>query len=143
MKLMNSAQRSSREAMSEDRMVDALLRDAHAHLGPKLAIIRRPEVAIGAFKTPIGPLLIAEGASGLVMVHYMEGGHTEERLEALRRKFDPVKDAHAVEPVVREIRQLLHGETDALKRKVDLTWSRAAFAARCSSICAKFLPDRC
>ncbi len=61
------------------------------------------------------------------MVHYMEGGHTEERLETLRRKFDPVKDARAVEPVVREIRRLLHGETDALNRKVDLSLVESGF----------------
>jgi methylated-DNA-[protein]-cysteine S-methyltransferase len=112
---------TSSTAIPADAIVDGLLHQAHARIERELAIIRRPEVAIGAFASPLGRLLIAEGPRGLVMVHYMDGGGAQERIEALRRKFDPIKDARAVEPVVREIRGLLNGNAAALTRKVDLS----------------------
>ncbi len=109
------------DGASDNAIVDGLLRKAHAQLERKFAIVRRPEAAVGAFRSPLGPLLIAEGPRGLVMVHYMDSGDTAGQLEKLRQKFDPIKDPQAVEPVVGEIRRLLEGDTGALTRRVDLS----------------------
>ncbi len=124
MKIVNSMRQLDR-ALTEtgpgDAIVDGLLRKAHAQLERKFAIMRRPEVAVGAFASALGPLMIAEGSRGLVLVHYMDCGDTDRQLEKLRQKFDPIKDPRAVEPVVREIKRLLEGNAGALTRKVDLS----------------------
>ncbi len=109
------------DAATGNAIVDRLLRKAHAQLERKFAIIRRPEVAVGAFRSPLGPILIAEGPKGLVMIHYMDSGDTAKQLDKLRQKFDPIKDPRAVEPVVDEIRRLLEGDAGALTRRVDLS----------------------
>jgi methylated-DNA-[protein]-cysteine S-methyltransferase len=117
-----------REPAFDDAIVDRLLHKAHAQLRPKFAIIRRPEVAIGVLASPLGRLMIAEGARGLVMIHYMDDpGHTQGHLDALRRKFDPIEDVRAVEPIVREIRGLLSGKTGALTHEVDLSLVESPF----------------
>jgi methylated-DNA-[protein]-cysteine S-methyltransferase len=71
--------------------------------------------------------MIAEGPRGLAMVHYMEMGHTDEHLDALRRKFDPVKDPRAVAPVAGEIRRMLRGDLSGLTRQIDLSLVESPF----------------
>jgi methylated-DNA-[protein]-cysteine S-methyltransferase len=127
---MNSINRSNRiglESVPDDALVDGLIRDAHATLERKLALFRRPEAAVGMVRSPLGPLLIAEGPRGLAMIHYVDSGGTDRALALLRSKFDPVEDVRAVESVVGEISRLLEGHVDALKRRVDLSLVESRF----------------
>src|SRR5208282_611558 len=110
-----------------EALVEKLVRDAHAALRPKLEIVRRPEAALGAIATPLGPLLVAIGPRGLAMVHYMDHGGTERALQALRYRFDPVEDSRAVRGVGREISDFIAGDLDALKSRIDLSLVESPF----------------
>ncbi len=127
---MSNANKFERLLMADgtgEALVEKLVRDAHAALRPKLEIVRRPEAALGAIATPLGPLLVAIGPRGLAMVHYMDHGGTERALQALRCKFDPVEDSRAVRGVGREISDFIAGDLDALKSRIDLSLVESPF----------------
>jgi hypothetical protein len=57
---------------AREELLDNLLRRSRPGLEKALKNIRRPEAAVGAVKSPLGDLLVATSARGLVLMHYLE-----------------------------------------------------------------------
>lgn len=130
MKSMSNANDFERRLIAEgggEALVEKLVRDAHAALGPKLELIRRPQAALGVIATPLARLLVAIGPRGVLMVHYMDQGGIERAIQALRYKFDPVEDSGAVRVVQRELSDFLAGDLDALRSQIDLSLVQSPF----------------
>lgn len=116
-------------AVSEETL-DQLLRQAREKLEPNMRFIRRREAAVGITRSPFGPLLIAVGPNGLLMVRYLQVQSTSQGIAILRLKFDPVEDAQAAEQVGDQIRRFLAGEHDALGYRADLSLVAGNFQRR-------------
>jgi len=113
-----------------DEALDQLLRQAHAQLEAPMRLIRRSEAAVGITRSPFGPLLIAVGPNGLLMVHYLKVQSASRGIAVLRLKFDPVEDSQVAEQVGAQIRRFLAGERDALGYRADLSLAAGAFQRR-------------
>ncbi len=113
-----------------DQMLDQLLRQARAKLEPRMRLIRRSEAGVGITRSPLGPLLIAVGPNGLLMVHYLRTQSASRGIAVLRLKFDPVEDAQIAEEVGDQIRRFLAGEHDALGYRADLSLVAGDFQRR-------------
>jgi len=64
-------------AGASDLPVEELLRRSRKQFERMLKGMRRPEVAIGVVNSPLGDLLVALGARGIVLIHYLLGGDLE------------------------------------------------------------------
>ncbi|HTY55168.1 MAG TPA: methylated-DNA--[protein]-cysteine S-methyltransferase [Candidatus Binataceae bacterium] len=113
-----------------DETLDHLLREARQKLEPRMRVIRRSEAAVGITKSPYGPLLIAVGPAGLLMVHYLNTQSMQHGIAMLRLKFDPIEDAQAAEQIGDQIRRFAAGERDALEYKSDLSLVTGDFQRR-------------
>ena len=67
-----------------DASVEELLRRSRKQFERMLKGMRRPEVAIGVVNSPLGNLLVALGARGIVLIHYLFGGDLESTVAKLR-----------------------------------------------------------
>jgi methylated-DNA-[protein]-cysteine S-methyltransferase len=114
-----------------DEAVEELLRRSRRRVDNALRRVRRPEAALGVVKSPLGDLLVALSAGGLVLVQYLPGGsELESSIARLRLLLDPVEDPRTVKEVGAEVRCYLTGEADALRQRIDLRLAASAFQKR-------------
>ena len=105
-----------------DEAVEELLHRCRSRVDRVLKRIRRPEAAVGVVKSPLGDLLVAMSARGIVLNHYLhDAGDLAATIGKLRLVFDPVEDQRAVKGVGEEVRRYLAGDAKALRQSVDLT----------------------
>jgi methylated-DNA-[protein]-cysteine S-methyltransferase len=95
-----------------------------------MRFIRRREAAVGITHSPFGPLLVAVGPNGLLMVRYLHVQSTSGGIAILRLKFDPVEDERVAEQVGDQIRRFLAGQHDALGYRADLSLVAGEFQRR-------------
>jgi methylated-DNA-[protein]-cysteine S-methyltransferase len=101
---------------------DELLRRARRRVDGALKRVRRPEAAAGVVKSPLGDLLVALTARGIVLNHYIvNDAELAATVEEARLRLDLVEDSRAVEEVGAEIRRYLAGEATALRQDIDST----------------------
>ena len=114
-----------------EKALDDLLRRAHRRLDPALRRIRRERVAIGITETAIAPLLVAQGARGLMAVRFLDIGDNAAFLARLRERFELVPDAAIATVIGQEIALLLRGDARAVDaRAVDLRLVASEFQRR-------------
>ena len=102
-----------------EESLDKLLHRSRPSVNEALRSIRRPQAALGIAKSPLGDLLVALGARGLLLVHYLPSDKELAALIARLRSFcDPVEDRHAVQTVGAEVKKYLAGEANSLRQKV-------------------------
>jgi O-6-methylguanine DNA methyltransferase len=105
-----------------DEVIEELLLRSRGKVDKALKRIRRPQAAVGVVKSPLGNLLVAMTARGIVLNHYLQdGSHVAQAVAKLRLEFDPVQDQRAVGEVGEEVRRYLAGNGRALRHKIDLT----------------------
>jgi O-6-methylguanine DNA methyltransferase len=108
--------------------IDELLRRSRSGFDRALKRIRRPEIAVGVVKTPLGQLLVALGSRGIVLNHYLlDVSDLTDTIAHLRLAWDPVEDPRATREIGDEVRRYLAGESKALRQKVDLTLAATPF----------------
>src|SRR5206468_2217495 len=73
--------------------VEELLRRTRGRIDKALKRIRRPQAAVGIVKSPLGDLLVAMSAGGVLLNSYLRGASDlEATIQKLRLAFDPVED---------------------------------------------------
>jgi methylated-DNA-[protein]-cysteine S-methyltransferase len=112
---------------AETALLDQMIRDARRRIERPMQLIRRPEAGVGIARTPLGPLLVAEGPRGLVLVHFLATGASAGSIVALRAKFDPIADANVASRTGNQVRRYLAGETGALRTPADLSLATPGF----------------
>ena len=110
--------------------VDAALRTARPKLARALGRVRRPLARGGIIDSPVGRLLVAESARGLLAVRFLDSPDVSGAIGALRKRFDLVEDARAAARILSEIKRYLAGDMHALDRPVDLSLVRSDFQRR-------------
>lgn len=119
------------EGAPDDAAVDAALRAVRPKLARTLGRARRPVARVGVIDSPVGRLLVAEGARGLLAVQFLDVPEAPDALAALRAEgFDLVEDTQAAARIGREIERYLKGDMRALDRPVDLSLVRTDFQRR-------------
>ncbi len=114
-----------------NEIIERLLRRSHRHVDHALKLIRRPEAALGVVNSRLGELLVALGADGLVLVHYLpHANELDSVIARLRSLMDPVEDPRSVKEVGAEVDRYLAGEVNALRQRVDLSLVTTAFQKR-------------
>jgi len=112
----------------KDEGLDELLRRARRRMDSALKRVRRPEAAVGVVSSPLGDLLVATTARGIVLNHYLvDDSDLAATLEKARLQLDLVEDPPAVEEVGGEIRRYLAGEGKALRQSIDLSLAASPF----------------
>jgi methylated-DNA-[protein]-cysteine S-methyltransferase len=115
----------------KDAGLDELLRRARRRVDSALKRVRRPEAAVGVVRSPLGDLLVAMTARGIVLNHYLvDESDLESTLGKARLELDLVEDPWAVKEVGEEVRRYLAGEGKALRQKVDLSLAASPFHER-------------
>lgn len=118
-------------AGADEAELDELLRTAHRRFDRALKRMRRPRVEIGVTASPLGPLLIAQSARGLMLVRFLDIPATAALMAELKERFDLVESAAMAATIGGEIERLLDGETAAIAaRPVDLSLVASAFQRR-------------
>lgn len=108
--------------------LEELLRQARRRVDSALKHIRRPEAAVGVIKSPLGDLLVAMTARGIVLNHYLANdSDLAATLEKARLQLDLVEDPPTVKEVGAEIRRYLAGEGTALRQNIDLSLAASPF----------------
>lgn len=116
---------------AEPAGMDELLHTAHRRLDPVLRRIRRPRVDIGVADSPLGRLLIAQSARGLLTMRFLDASAREEIPAELRARFDLVENSVVAAEVAEEIERLLRGDAEAVTaRPVDLSLVESDFQRR-------------
>jgi methylated-DNA-[protein]-cysteine S-methyltransferase len=111
-----------------DELVQDLLRRTRDRLDKALKHIRRPQVAVGVVNSPLGDLLVAMSARGIVLNHYLSGAaDLAATIAKLRSQFDPIEDQQSVLAISPEVRSYLAGNATALRQKVDLSLVETPF----------------
>jgi methylated-DNA-[protein]-cysteine S-methyltransferase len=111
-----------------DETIEELLRRSRSHIDDVLKRSRRPEAAVGIVKSPLGDLLVAVSARGIVLNHYMlDGSDLGGTLARLRLELDPIEDSRSIREVGEELRRYIGGEAKALHRKIDLSLAPSPF----------------
>jgi O-6-methylguanine DNA methyltransferase len=124
---METLIRSSASDFAEEAIEELLLR-SRGMVDKALKRIRRPQAAVGIVKSPLGNLLVAMTARGIVLNHYLEDtSNVAAAIRKLRLEFDPVEDQRAVGAVGEEVNRYLTGSATMLHRNVDLTLAGNAF----------------
>jgi O6-methylguanine-DNA--protein-cysteine methyltransferase len=118
------------DSAPDDAAVDAALRAVRSKLARTLGRARRPLARIGVIDSPVGRLLVAESARGLLAVQFLDVPEAPDALAALREGFDLVEDADVGARIGREIERYLSGDMHALDRPVDLSLVRTDFQRR-------------
>jgi len=114
----------------DDAAVDAALRAVRPKLARALGRARRPLARVGVIDSPVGRLLVAESARGLLAVQFLDVPDAPDALAALKEGFDLVEDPRVGERIEREIERYLNGDMHALDRPVDLSLVRSDFQRR-------------
>lgn len=108
--------------------LEELLRQARRRIDGALRHIRRPEAAVGAIRSPLGDLLVAMTARGIVLNHYLvDDSDLAATLEKARLQLDLVEDPRTIKEVGAEIRRYLAGEGTALRQNIDLCLAASPF----------------
>ncbi|MGH7852616.1 MAG: methylated-DNA--[protein]-cysteine S-methyltransferase [Candidatus Binatia bacterium] len=108
--------------------LEELLRQARRRVDSALKHVRRPEAAVGVIKSPLGDLLVAMTARGIVLNHYLvNDSDLAATLEKARLQLDLVEDCRAVKEIGEEIRRYLAGEGKALRQNIDLSLAASPF----------------
>ena len=113
-----------------DATVDAALRAVRPKLARTLGRARRPLARVGVIDSPVGRLLVAESARGLLAVQFLDVPEAPDSLAAMRESFDVVEDPETAARIGREIDRYLKGDMHALERPVDLSLVRTDFQRR-------------
>ena len=123
-----------------DETVEELLNRSRSRVDKALKRIRRPQAAVGLVKSPLGELLVAMSARGIVLNHYMDGASDlAAKIGKLRLEFDLVEDQRTVKDVGEEVRLYLAGDAKALRQKVDLTLVAHSFQRKVLDNCKRCL----
>ncbi len=116
---------------ADEAGLDELLQTAHRRFDRALQRIRRPRVEIGVAATPLGELLIAQSARGLMLVRFLDTPDTPAMVAELKERFDLVESPTMAATIGGEIERLFQGETAAIAaRPVDLSLVESAFQRR-------------
>ncbi len=111
-----------------DEVVEELLHRSRGSVARALKRIRRQQATVGVVKSPLGDLLVATSARGVVLIHYL---HDDSDLAAtiakLRLEFDPIEDQRAVREIGEEVRRYFAGDANALRQSIDLTLAGHSF----------------
>ena len=100
-----------------EQTVEEMLRRSRRRIDHALKTVRRPETAVGVVNSPLGALLVALGARGIMLIHYLgDADDLESAIAKLRLAVDPVEDRSKIKEVGAEIRRYLAGDADALRR---------------------------
>ncbi|HVN91000.1 MAG TPA: methylated-DNA--[protein]-cysteine S-methyltransferase [Candidatus Binataceae bacterium] len=119
------------EADPSNKVLNALLAQAHQRLDPSLRRIHRERVAVGVTETTVAPLLIVQGERGLMAVRFLDIGDQTTFLNKLREQFDLEKDDAMAATIGKEIEALMHGDASAIdSRPVDLRLVESDFQRR-------------
>jgi methylated-DNA-[protein]-cysteine S-methyltransferase len=118
------------DSASDDAEVEAALGAVRGRMARALARVRRPQARLGVIDTPLGDMLMAESARGLLTLRFLDMRDTSAALAALRQRFDLVEDERAAERIGREIERYLEGDMHALDRPVDLSLVESPFQRR-------------
>jgi len=118
------------DSAPDDAAVDAALRAVRPKLARTLGRARRPLARVGVIDSPVGRLLVAESARGLLAVQFLDVAEAPDALAAMRESFDVVEDPEAAARIGREIARYLKGDMHALDRPVDLSLVRSDFQRR-------------
>lgn len=111
--------------------LEELLRQARRRVDSALKRVRRPEAAVSVIKSPLGDLLVAMTARGIVLNHYLvDDRDLAATLEKARLQLDLIEDPRTIQAVGVEIRRYLAGEGTALRRNIDLSLAGTAFQQR-------------
>src|SRR4029434_6263982 len=111
-----------------NKAVEELLRRTRSGVDEALQHVRRPQAAVGVVKSPLGDLLVAMSADGVLLNCYLQGASDlKGTIQKLRLVFDPVEDQRTVREVGDEIRRYLAGDAKALRQKVDLSLVGTSF----------------
>jgi methylated-DNA-[protein]-cysteine S-methyltransferase len=111
-----------------DEVIEELLLRSRAKLDKALQHIRRPQAAVGVVKSPLGNLLVAMTARGIVLNYYVEdASNVAAAVAKLRLAFDPVEDQRVVGEIGEEVNCYLTGKANVLRQSVDLTLAGNAF----------------
>ena len=111
-----------------DEGVDELLGRARRRVDSALKRIRRAEAAVGITKSPLGDLLVALSARGIVLNHYLgDRSDLAGTIERLRLQLDLIEDPRAIKEVGEEIHRYVTGEATALRHDTDLTLAASPF----------------
>jgi len=112
----------------KDAELNELLRRVRRRVDSALKRVRRPEAAVGVVHSPLGDLLVAMTARGIVLNHYLvDENDLAATLAKARSELDLVEDLRAVKEVGEEVRRYLAGEGKALRQKVDLSLAASPF----------------
>jgi methylated-DNA-[protein]-cysteine S-methyltransferase len=114
----------------DDAAVEAALRAVRPKLARTLGRTRRPLARVGVIDSPVGRLLVAESARGLLAVQFLDVPDAPDALAALKKGFDLIEDPRVGERIGREIERYLGGDMHALDRPVDLSLVRSDFQRR-------------
>jgi len=114
----------------DDAAVEAALRAVRPKLARTLGRARRPLARVGVIDSPVGRLLVAESARGLLAVQFLDVPDAPDALAGLKEGFDLVEDPRVGERIGREIERYLAGDMHALDRPVDLSLVRSDFQRR-------------
>ena len=108
--------------------LEELLRQARRRVDSALKHVRRPEAAVGVIKSPLGDLLVAMTARGIVLNHYLaDDSDLAATLEKARLQLDLVEDPRPIQHVGAEIRRYLAGDRKALRQNIDLSLAASPF----------------
>jgi len=118
------------DSAPDDAAVDAALRAVRPKLARTLGRARRPLARVGVIDSPVGRLLVAESARGLLAVQFLDVAEAPDALAAMRESFDVVEDPEAAARIGGEIARYLKGDMHALDRPVDLSLVRSDFQRR-------------
>jgi methylated-DNA-[protein]-cysteine S-methyltransferase len=111
-----------------EHRLDDLLRRSRARVDQALTQLRRPDAAVGIVTSPLGNLLVAMTAQGIVLNHYLlDDDALASMVAKMRLVLDLVEDPRAIRAVGEEIRRYLRGEAGALRQKIDLTLAGSPF----------------
>ena len=126
-KIMDDTNKTLAEDPALEGLLDTMLNQARRRIETRMRTMRRPSAGVGIARSALGPLLVAESARGLLMVHYLEHDDPMEALGPLRLRYDPVEDRGVAERVGKEVRRYLGGDRAALGRPVDLGLATGEF----------------
>ncbi|HEY2523454.1 MAG TPA: methylated-DNA--[protein]-cysteine S-methyltransferase [Candidatus Binataceae bacterium] len=118
------------DSAPDDAAVDAALRAVRPKLARTLGRARRPLARVGVIDSPVGRLLVAESARGLLAVQFLDVAEAPDSLATMRESFDVVEDSDTAARIGREIGRYLKGDLHALDRPVDLSLVRSDFQRR-------------
>jgi len=127
MKTSRTATQMKDSAATDDRALDAMIRQTRPRIERAMKILRRPAARVGVIPSPLGQLLVAESDRGVAAIHFLFVSGGERTLEMLRRKFDLIENEPSARRIEAEIDRVFAGGLDATSRPVDLSLVESEF----------------